>query len=241
MSNFKNQNGNAHVIIIIIVSTIIVGALGFIYWNNFVTTKSDSITKSEITKTESSDNQKNDTASTAVSPSGTATNLVGMEIMTSDSFGIRYKMPSTWSGGKYGGGDNISDSESTTIKAPDGFSIYISISRLIRGWEPDSQTAKVLEVQPNAKAGLNWAVVDRYNTSGSSISLQIFNSKERALKVGDDKLQASSIYKLGEAEGSGVYLEMYGGYTSNMSLDTFNAKESVKQAKAIFESVSIGV
>jgi len=234
MNKYKNQNGSAHVIIIIIVSIIIVGALGFVFWNNFIKTKSNSTAKSEITNTMSTDTQNKESNSTA-------TNLVDMDFMTSDNLGIHYKMPSTWTGGKYGGGDNLSDSESTTIKAADGFSIYISISRLIRGWERDSLTAKVLEVQTNAKSGLNWAVVDRYSSAGSSISLQIFNSKETAYKSGDDKVVGSSIYKLGEAEGSGVYLEMYGGYTANMSLADFNAKESVKQAKAIFESLSIGV
>jgi len=51
----------------------------------------------------------------------------------------------------------------------------------------------------------------------------------------------SSIYKLGEAEGSSVYLEMYGGYQKDMSLADFNAKQSVVEAKSIFESVKIGL
>jgi hypothetical protein len=67
------------------------------------------------------------------------------------------------------------------------------------------------------------------------------NSAQDIPDIGSKKVAGSSIYKLGEADGSSVFLEMYGGYTANMSLADFNAKESVKQAKAIFESVSIGI
>jgi len=44
---------------------------------------------------------------------------------------IKYKVPSTWSGGEYGNGDTIDDNEAITLTAPDGFVIHMAISRLV--------------------------------------------------------------------------------------------------------------
>lgn len=230
----KSQKGFAHAVLIIGLVVALIGALGYIFWNNIQHKSSDSVGKTE---------KRNSDPERVSKPTDTpavASELVSKSLMTSDNFGISYKMPSSWSGGKFGGGDTLSDSESTTLTSPDGFVITMTISRLIRGWEQDSPAATVLDVQKAAGTDLKWVVVDHSAGTTGPISLQISNSQTLPA-VGDKKLAGSSIYKLGEVEGSGVYLEMYGGYKKDMSLADFNAKQSVAEAKSIFESVKIGL
>jgi len=153
---------------------------------------------------------------------------------------IKYKVPSTWSGGEYGNGDTIDDNEAITLTAPDGFVIHMAISRLVRGWTQDSPAATVLAVQNSSKTDLTWVIVNHDAGTSGPVSLQIANTKD-VPTVGSKKFSGTSIYKIGEVDGAGVYLEIYGGYSTDMNLNDFNNRESVRQAKAIFESVSIGI
>lgn len=222
MRSRVHEHGSVvHIVIIVILVLALLGALGFIFWKNV--TKGDAVT-AEVSQ---SDDVNSDTEETS---------LVEKSFMSSDNFGITYSMPSTWTGGAYGGGDTLSDSESTTLVAPDGFTVTLSISRLVRGWTAEDPTSKILEVQKTMDTDLTWVTVEHANGSSGPISLQISNIQTTP-SVGDQKVVGSSIYKLGEVDGSGVYLEIYGEYKDAMSFEDFNAKASVKEAKALFESV----
>ncbi len=222
------QSGSAHVVVIIILVVAVLGLLGFVFWQNFIKKTDDSATKqSTTTKVTNKESSANGVA------------LVAKNLSTSDNLGITYKVPSTWSGGTYGGGDTLSDSESTTLTAPDGFVVTMTISRLIRGWTQDSAAATVLDAQKTSGTNLTWLVVDHNDGTNGPINLQVANNLPAPM-VGEKKVAGSSISKLGTAEGSDVYLEIYGGYKTDMTLTDFNAKEAVKQAKAIFESVHFG-
>ena len=234
IKNSQKQSGNALVVAVIVLVLALLGALGFIFWNNILNKDSDSVVNTDTSSNDSQGVSKSKGISTEVS------DLVSKSLMTSDNIGINYKAPSTWSGGSFGGGDNLGDSESTTLTSSDGFVITMTISRLIRGWEYDSLTATILDVQKSTGTDLKWVIVDHSGGTTGPINLQIVNNQVLP-SVGDKKLAGSSIYKLGKAEGSSVYLEMYGGYQKDMSLADFNAKQSVVEAKSIFESVKIGL
>lgn len=232
MNRYIKQQGSAHVIIIVILVVVILGLLGYVLWQNL--TKDDD--GSDVAQTTQTNTSKNE----STTQQDSSVKLVEKDFMSSDNLGIRYKVPETWTGGKYGGGDTLSDSESTTLTAPDGLTVTMTISRLVRGWTPDSLMSNVLDVQTATGTALTWLVVDAPGGTAGPLSLQIANGSDIPA-VGGQKVAGSSIYKLGDAEGMGVYLEMQAGYNQNMSLEEFNAKEAVKQAKAMFESVTIGI
>lgn len=228
----NKQKGSAHVIIIICLAIALFGTLGFVFWQNFIAKDSSNSSVKKSASVTDGDYSKES--------SGKTITYVSSDLMSSDNLGVTYKMPSSWAGGKYGGGDTISETESTTLTSPDGFVITMTISRLIRGWEYDSPAATVLDVQNTTGTELKWVTVDHSAGTTGPINLQIADSQTLP-GVGDKKVAGSSIYKLGEVEGSGVYLEMYGGYQKDMPLADFNAKQSVGEAKSIFESVKVGL
>lgn len=222
-SRIKEQGSALHIVIVVVLVVALLGALGFIFWQNFINKPNDTQASVEQTNSEQS----------APSSEDNSASFVSKDFMTSDNFGITYKIPSTWTGGSYGGGDTLSDSETTKLTSPDGFVITMTISRLVRGWTQDSQSFEVLETQKQNGTDLSWLVV-----ASNPISLQI-NSAQDLPGVGSKKVAGSSIYKLGEIDGEGVYLEVYGSYEQDMSLDDFVSTESVKQAKLIFESIKL--
>lgn len=234
IKNSQKQSGSALVVVVIVLVLALLCALGFIFWNNILNKGSDSFVETDTSNSGLQGASKQEETATVVS------DLVSKSLMTSDNLGINYKAPSSWSGGSFGGGDTLSDSESTTLTSSDGFVITMTISRLIRGWEYDSLAATILDVQKSIGTDLKWVIVDHSGGTTGPINLQIVNDQTLP-SAGDKKLAGSSIYKLGEAEGSSVYLEMYGGYEKDMSLADFNAKQSVVEAKSIFESVKIGL
>lgn len=225
----NKQLGSAHIVIIILIVVAILGALGFVAWK-YVTKENTDALDTSLTDTAPT-GPKNTTAE--------ETPLVGKHLMTSDNLGVVYKVPYTWTGGDFGGGDTLSESESTTLTAPDGFTIHMTISRLTRGWTRDDLTLNVLEVQKTTGTELTWVVVDG-DDSKTPTSLQIVNGKDIPA-VGDKKLNGASIYKIGTADGQDVYLEIYGGYDKKMSLEAFNNTEATKQAKAVYESLYVGM
>ena len=225
IKNSHKQTGSAQLIIVIILAVLLVGALGYIFWQNFIDKG-----------TQDPGSTKDEPSSTTVRESQDA--LVSKDLMTSDNLGITYKVPSTWTGGEYGGGDTLSDRETVTLTSEDGFVITMTISRLIRGWTEDSPSSTILDVQQTKGTDISWLVVESLNGASGPIGLQI-NSAQDIPDVGSQKVAGSSIYKLGEVDGSGVYLEAYGSFDSVMTLDDFTAKESVKQAKALFESIKV--
>ena len=238
LKNSYKQNGSAHLIIIIVVVLLLLGALGFVFWKNLNNKNVNSTTKSDSSKQVTTSTKTSESATPAKATA--AATDVKNTISSSDGFGVRYTVPSTWTGGKYGGGDSLSESESTTLTAPDGFVITLSVSRLVRGWTYDSPAATILDVQKATGTDLKWVIVDHENGQDGPIRLQIVNSQITP-SVGEKKVAGSSIYKLGDADGSAVYLEVYGGYPSDMTLADFNDKEATKQAKAVFESIKLGL
>lgn len=228
MSKQYKENGSAlHIVLVVVCIIVILAALGYVVWKNV---NKDTVSDSKTTQTV-------DVVRESIKPLDENT-LMESELMTSDSLGIKYKLPASWTGGRYGGGDTISDAETTSITAPDGFTITMTISRLTRGWGPEDPTATVLEVQKSSNTPLTWLIVDHADGGTGPIALQIAPNDSRP-KAGDKKVAGSSIYKLGEAEGAGVYLELSGAYATTSSLESFNSKNSVKQAKAIIESITL--
>lgn len=164
--------------------------------------------------------------------------MTNKDLMSSDGFGIKYQVPASWTGGTYGGGSTLSDTETTTFTSPDGLEVTLTISRLARGWSPEDPTATVLETQTKSDTLLKWVVVaDDSASKAGSIQIQGPNQN---LKTGDQKLAGTSIYKLGEVDGSGVYLEIVASYDGeSFELSDFTNKDGVKQAKALFESITL--
>lgn len=83
----KNETGSAHLVIIAILSLIIVGLLGFTFWQNFMQKETDS---------NSSSQESSKTSSKITTP--TSSEVALTEIATDDSVGtnLTVKYPKTW-------------------------------------------------------------------------------------------------------------------------------------------------
>lgn len=237
MKRSVKQSGSIEIIIAVIVGLVIFGMLGFVVWKNYIAKDDDIDTSKQSALTSDSKNSGKGQEKDGVADS--PKEVVSLEdgsLMTNSGLGIDYKMPSTWTGGSYGSGHTISDDESTTIKSPDGFVITMRVNYLTRGWSPADPSVKVLDVQSGTGTMVSWVVVNHVTGNDGPIGLQIVSDKSQLVK-GGEKLVGTSIHKLGDSQGQAVYLEIYGSYDKNMTLEEFNAKESVKEAKAIFESI----
>lgn len=85
MSKLKNQSGSAHIIVVIILVVALMGALGFVFYQNF-------IQKTNTTETATVDDEvKSDSNNVA---NGTTTVY---KTYTMDEYGASFEYPDTWS------------------------------------------------------------------------------------------------------------------------------------------------
>lgn len=89
MSNKSIQRGSAHLVIVIVLVVALLGALGFIFYQNFVAKHSTDTTTSNSSSTSSKSSTDSTTTSTAVP-------LVDGSIDSSFGTTLTFKYPSTW-------------------------------------------------------------------------------------------------------------------------------------------------
>jgi len=225
------QRGFSIIEIILIVAVIgLIGVVGWLFWNQ---------THKDTTKDTENNSSQTDEQTTEPTESSVYDGWKDGSLITSDDLPVTFNVPADWTITQ-SKSDTLSDTQSATLTSADGFFVIsMEISRLIRGWGPDSPQVTVLDVQQTKATDLQWVVVDSYIGTDSPKGLQIAQTQDRP-EVGSKRVVGSSIVKLGEKDGSGVYLEVYGGFTmANLSLEEFNARENTKQAKLIFESIKI--
>lgn len=228
MQSKSNQRGSAvQIVIVIVLMFAVIGLLGYVFWQNFEKSKQDN--RSTISQPQTDVNLSSKQKETAATKAGNLT--------TSDTR-VNFQYPTSWTEMEVSG-EQASDSETIRLVAPDGFTVYMTISRLIRGWTEGDLTLTVLDVQSRKGTDVSWVVVDALGMNPISLQLQ---GGQDLPAVGSKKLNGSLIAKIKTADnGAGVYLEAYGQYDQTMSLDEFTAKESVQQAKALIESIKLGI
>jgi len=226
MKAFMKQRGFSVIEIILVIAVIaLIGVVGWLFWRQVNTQNTTTNTQ------QTSNEQSSNTADPAYD------GWKDGSLKTSNSAGVTFKLPSDWRI-KQTTGDNFANLEEAKITSADGFFVItLTIGDLTRGWTQDSTKSKVLEVQSKANTDLIWVVTDHYLGPNSSKGIQILMTGQ-SLKVGDEKVDGSSLFKIGEVNGTPVYIEAYGGYEmADLPLEEFNAREHVKQAKLIFESI----
>ena len=91
MNKRIQRSGFAHmVIIVVILGVALVGALGFIFYQNFVQKKTDSVAKTE---TQQSTSNKNSQSESNKSDTGQAS-IADKDYLTISDWGVRFKIPS---------------------------------------------------------------------------------------------------------------------------------------------------
>lgn len=82
--NKQNQNGSVHIIIISVVALLVVGAIGYLFWNNFVKTNNAQKDKTENSKVAAN-------PSTSPSPTPNVADNTGYLVL--DEWGVKFKAP----------------------------------------------------------------------------------------------------------------------------------------------------
>ena len=246
MTTQDKRAGSAHVAIIVIAIVAIIGALGYVLWKNIA--PKDEVTPSGDSQAATGTSDANTSAQdetpveTADGDVATVDNTYTTgDIMTNRGIMVTYRMPADWKGGHYGGGDTVSDEESTSLVAPDGFTLKLHMGTIVRGWSIDSVQAKVLALQKKTGTPIQWVVVQYPDDESGDVRLQleIANDSQEKLALGGTKVAGSSYNSVGTYNDETISLEVTGGFSKDMSLADFTASKSVKEAKAIIESMQI--
>ena len=103
MNKKQSQSGSAHLIIIMILCVALIGALGFVYWQNFMQPK---VSDKNVVATKTADNTT--TTTPAVTNEG---------YLVLDNWNVKFKLPA-----------DLGDSAVTYQKITDGSGVYYDIS-----------------------------------------------------------------------------------------------------------------
>lgn len=204
-----SQKGSSHVVIIVALVLALVGTLGFVFWQNFAY-KEPVAKEVEVIKTQ--DQPKDEYA-------GWKTGLFKYTKLS-------YKLPPNW--------QDVSDNkqfqdgyryEEVKIRASDGFVLTMNVNDLPRGYENQPNNV-VLEFK-NIDSSRQWIIAD--NANGKVNRIYVGTG---VTEVGEKILPVANVSR------DGLNIELYGQYENELdSLATFNQKQSVKEAKLVFESL----
>jgi len=169
IKNSLRQSGSAHAVIIVILVVVLLGALAFIFWQNF---------------------SKNDNATTPVATSATNETPVvtnSYKTYTTDVYGVSFQYPDNWILDETVKSDEENNvSRSTTITTKGGTEVDFTVGiRGLGGYCDTPTTYKVLDtssttirgektvhfsltLQPNSDGSFNgyYGLTDRYTTIG---------------------------------------------------------------------------
>jgi hypothetical protein len=133
----QRQTGSAHIVIIVILVLVILGALGFVYWQNFI--RKDSVV--EPMKTPSS--------------SQATTKSVTYKTYTTDVYNVSFQYPDDWTLSDPVKSDDVDDvSRSITVTTSEGDKVGFVVGiRGIGGLCGDTSTYKVVDTSSTTIPG----------------------------------------------------------------------------------------
>ena len=216
----KNQKGFSVVEVLVVV--IIVGLIGAVGWLVYDRQSTSKKMVSPTTINSAADQKEASKAETPV--------VDPYKDWKAGSFKytkLTYKIPSNW--------QDISDNtkfqdgeykyEEVKIKNADGFVLSMSVNNLPRGYEAEPNNV-VLEFKP-IDSTHQWIITDNANSKVSRIYVG-----SGVKNVGQKILQAANVSR------DGLNIELIGEYSTELgSLAEFSQKQSVKEAKLVFESL----
>ncbi len=222
--NRDYQSGSAHVIIIIVLVLLLIGALGYIFWQTVTAKNADSV---QNDKTQQSSKEPASDKKVAVNPYG------GWKDAAFTNLPIAYKIPADWSDAAQSNAamDSEYDIQDNSIASDDGFMLRLSVHKLPRGYEGQSKLV-VREFQ-SIDSEYQWVVPQE--TDGSI--RRIFVSSG-VTKAGQEILPFSF-------QSRGGYVFEFEGYfgannvdqRSFASLKEFTDQTSVTTAKLVLQSL----
>lgn len=215
----SNQKGFSAVEIFLVI--VIVGLLGAVGW--FVYDRNNN-KSTEITPTTSSATEQKEIVKETTE---TTNPYEGWKTGSFKYTKLSYKLPPNW--------QDISDNtifqdgdtkyEEVKIKATDGFVLSMSVNDLPRGYESDPDNV-VLEFKA-IDSTHQWIIADNANGKVSRIYVG-----SGIKKTGEKILPVANVGR------DGLNVELIGLYETELdSLTEFNQKQSVKEAKLVFESL----
>ena len=234
MNEQKIKKGKMRGVGIAVIVVLLLGVVGYIAW-------------SQIDKESDKKSDTKDTSQVAeeAAPSGkdeqVGAKLVERKLRTSDGYEVTYKIPENWTGWEEAANKTPSEYEDIVLEAPDGFGVRVSIGQLIRGGVMQEPKFKIIDEQKVAKSHeVQWIVVDGVHDDvyDEPISLQIKSTPDQT--IGTMKASEGGLLYLGASSGdTSNTFQVYGKYAQSMSRSVFESMQSVKDAKAMIESMII--
>lgn len=215
-----NQKGFGVVEILIVI--VVVGILGTVGWLMYGRQKSK--TDEKQADSQSSQQEKQETPKEEAKVTDPYN---GWKSGTFKYTNLSYKLPPNWQdvsdNTKFQDGDY--KYEEIKLKASDGFTLSMSVNNLPRGYESEPENA-VLDFK-DIDSSKQWIIADNANGKVSRIYVG-----SGIKKVGEKILPVANVGR------DGLNIELIGLYDNELgSLTAFNEKQSVKEAKLVFESL----
>ncbi len=218
----SNQKGFSVIEILLVI--VVVGLIGTVGWLVYDRQNNNSDTTTEDTNTQVSQQEE---VREAPEETESADPYEGWKSGSFKYTDLSYKLPPNW--------EDISDNtkfqdgdfkyEEIKLKAADGFVLTMSVNNLPRGYESEPDNV-VLEFK-NIDESHQWIIAD--NTNGKVSRIYVGSGIE---KVGEKILPVANVGR------DGLNIELIGLYDNELdSLSAFNQKQSVKDAKLVFESL----
>jgi len=152
MNNLTSQRGSAHVIIIVIVSLLVLGAVGYVFWNNFIRSKDEVV--SQATSTTTTDTPTVDTK-----------NELAYKTFTTDRYNVSFEHPETWGVAQTTSDDSYAYVRSYDVKVSEDAQLSLSTGGQVGGTCEESDrltydvvSAKAVDVKANQPVYISYVV-----------------------------------------------------------------------------------
>lgn len=165
MNKRTSQSGFAHLVIVLVLALALVGALGFIFWQNFINKNSNSKTDDSSVVA-----NKKDTNSTP-------TKKIEYKTFTTDKYNISFQYPSTWSVEATSGGDASFYVKNASIKNASGESVAeFDVGMQLGGTCDVNSRYTILEAESTKYVGRSYSNTGAISTAPVALSYSVIES-----------------------------------------------------------------
>ncbi len=216
----KKLDTRAFTIVEGLLIVLVVSVIGFGSYYVYNSAKSKDKQTAQVSPTETPTSTSTPTSQPTPTPVPDETSTWESDTLSPDKFDITFKYPPSWTKEKIGD----STYGAVTLKAPDDFTILMSVNTAPRGYEspPDYVVLKVEKIDETH------ALIITDDAAGMVRRMYIGTSD---IALGTKILPIANVGK------DGANIEIVGYYTDAQSFSDFESKPSVQQAEKILKSL----
>jgi len=222
-NNPHTQKGSAHLVIIVVLILVIISAVGFIFWQNFI---------------------KKDTTTMPISTRGMSSSKVGSatyKTYTTDVYGISFQYPESWSVGNFVKSDeqdNVSRSLVVTATSGQQISFQIGI-RGLGGTCDTPGTFKVIDTSTTTIPGqkpVNFSFTLQPEANGTFEGY--FGLTDYYTTIGDVKVCPNTFYYVFSPTNNDIGLIQFDAKRSFVDVDGANKYITSDEYKSIKKMIT---